>query len=262
MPGSQKWEIVTIRPSNDPFDQLAAAGFANLKTGLEASVNTWLADRPEITRLLLFIDQFEEVLLSTPPAIRQDFFGGLVQLLDSSSAISVALTLRDDFYSHLLQDAPALAGWLERGLVNAPTVLEKDELLAIISEPARAAGLNLGPGLLDALLKDASEAGPVSSAARSTILPLLEFSLARLWEGRRDGCLLYAVYQSLGGLSGSISQWADQAFYALPREQQPLAQDVLTRLARWSSPLMSCVAQPAGGCTATNSTRTLPSWPS
>jgi hypothetical protein len=79
-------------------------GFINPQAGLESSVKTWLSDRSDKTRLVLVIDQFEEVLVSTPEYIRQKFILELAQLLDYPIEITVILTLRDDFYSRFLRN--------------------------------------------------------------------------------------------------------------------------------------------------------------
>jgi hypothetical protein len=108
VPGSQKWDIVTIRPANDPFERLAEMGLAQPERGLESSVRNWLAGRSETKRFFLFIDQFEDVLLSTPDEIRQKFIIELAQLLNSSLAITLVVTLGADFYGRIIQNAPAL----------------------------------------------------------------------------------------------------------------------------------------------------------
>lgn len=230
VPGSQKWGIVTIRPANNPFEQLASAGFMNPQTGLENAVKTWLADRPDTTRLMLVIDQFEEVLVSTPTNIRQKFIAELAQLLDAPVAITVVLTLRDDFYSRFLNDAAKLAGWLERGLVNAPPILEQDELKAIVFNPAKSVGLAFDEGLVDVIIADACETDRSKGLARSTILPLLEFALTQLWELRKDGRLTHKAYKNIGGTAGSLSQWADRIYYELSSNERKLAEQVFCRL--------------------------------
>jgi energy-coupling factor transporter ATP-binding protein EcfA2 len=233
VPGSQKWEIVIIRPANDPFEQLAGVGFINPQGGLESAVKTWLADRQDKTRLVLFIDQFEEVLVSAPKDIRQKFIAELAQLLDAPLAITVVLSLRDDFYSRFLHDATVLAEWLERGLVNIPPVLEQDELEAMIVEPAKSVGLTFDEGLVDVIITDACETDRSKGLARSTILPLLEFTLTRLWELRRNGRLTHENYRNIGGLSGSIAQSADFAYYTFDSREQEISRRIFLSLIRF-----------------------------
>ncbi len=51
VPGSDRWGMVVARPANNPFVQFAAQGLEGQQ--LETAVQTWLARRPEYTRLML-----------------------------------------------------------------------------------------------------------------------------------------------------------------------------------------------------------------
>jgi hypothetical protein len=222
--------LLLFVPANDPFEQLAGVGFINPQAGLENSVKTWLADRPDITRLMLVIDQFEEVLVSTQTNIRQKFIAELAQLLDAPIAITVVLTLRDDFYSRFLHEAAVLTGWLERGLANIPPTLERDNLLAMIIEPAQSVGLVFDIGLADTIIEDACETDHSKGIARSTILPLLEFALTQLWKRQKDGHFTHSDYFAIGGVTGGLAQWADWAYYELESAERTVARLILTNL--------------------------------
>jgi PAS domain S-box-containing protein len=230
VPNSDKWGVITIRPANQPFDQLDNAGFTKSKKRLEKAVRAWLEINSEKTRLVLIIDQFEELLVSTPEVIRQKFIKDLANLLGLSVAITVVLTLRDDFYSRFLQDATVFTSWLEHGLVNIPTTLDEDELKAMIVEPAKTAGLNFEEGLVDVVIRDAVQADRTKEQARSTILPLLEFALTQLWERQVGGQLTRDAYHIVGGVSGGLSQWADRIYYSLTEDERIAARRVLTKL--------------------------------
>src|SRR5262249_3446250 len=157
---------------------------------------------------------------------RQAFLVQLCKLLRSAQPVSLVLTMRDEFYSRFGQFAPDLFQWLERGLANAPGMLDKHELADIISKPTEAVGLQLQPGLLDALVIDAlksaraapesaSALSPGGEAVSSTVLPLLEFALTRLWEEREEGMLTLESYARIGGVTGGLAQWADDTYWAL-----------------------------------------------
>jgi transcriptional regulator with GAF, ATPase, and Fis domain len=236
VPGSQKWEIVTIRPANDPFEQLSTVGFSKPKASLDRSVKTWMADQPQKTRLVLFIDQFEEILVSTPVEIRQKFIAELALLLDTSSAITVVLTLRDDFYSRFLQDAPALTAWLEKGSIILPYILEMEDLRAIITKPASMVGLAFDSNLIDIIVSDTCETDQSGRQVRSTVLPLLEFTLTQLWELRQNGQLTYDAYKILGGVTGGLAQWADKAYFQLNIVERNFAQEILVSLVNIGDP--------------------------
>ncbi|MBE7556728.1 MAG: serine protease [Anaerolineales bacterium] len=70
--GSEKWGILSIRPGTQPFDQLASTGMRD-STNLVQAASDWLAAHPQNERLLILIDQFEELFVSTPPNTRADF---------------------------------------------------------------------------------------------------------------------------------------------------------------------------------------------
>ena len=199
-------------------------------THLVQAASDWLAAHPQNERLLILIDQFEELLVSTPSDTRADFVAALADLLDSSLPVTVLLTLRDDFYNRFTQDAGALVDWMEAALVNIPPTLEEAELREIIDRPARDLGLVFAPGLVDAILADARTADPSGRAIRSTVLPLLEFALTQLWERRVEGELTHDAYRAMGGVTGGLSQWADRAYYALDEGQRAIARRVFSEL--------------------------------
>lgn len=233
IPGSDRWAIIATRPTDQPFDQLAAHGLVNASSDLAEASRHWLEQHPESSRLVLLMDQFEELFVTCPEPLRQSFIAQLLQLLQAPLPVTLVLAMRDDFYSRFVQQAPALAEWLERSLVNIPPTLERDELIAIVEEPARAVGLRFESGLAEAIVNDAMDANPAGAnrqIARSTILPLLEFALTQLWEQRQDGVLTLQAYNAVGGVTGGLTQWADRAYYAFPSDQQQLARRVLTDL--------------------------------
>jgi HD-GYP domain-containing protein (c-di-GMP phosphodiesterase class II) len=179
------------------------------------------------------IDQFEEALVSTPEEVRHTFIREVARILDASVGLTVVLTLRDDFYSRFLQDAAMLTSWLERGLVNIPPALEREELRAMVMLPAKQVGISFEDGLVDMILADAAEADRTKGMTRSTILPLLEFALTQLWERRREGWLTHDAYHNIvGGVAGSLSQWADQAYRNLTYEEREMARHILSDLVR------------------------------
>ena len=230
VPGSNKWGVITIRPANQPFEQLESAGLLKSQDGLEKAVRTQLQNHSELSRLVLIVDQFEELLVSTPEDLRQKFIRELSHLLDTSIAFTIVLTLRDDFYSQFLQHVASLISWLERGLINIPPVLEQANLRAMIYEPARSIGLTFDEGLVDVIINDACEVDRTKGSARSTILPLLEFTLTQLWQERDGNQLTHNIYRKNGGVTGSLTMWADRVYHELAQSERTIARNVLTGL--------------------------------
>ncbi|MCA1674283.1 MAG: hypothetical protein LC799_19535, partial [Actinobacteria bacterium] len=148
------------------------------RDGLAVAARRWLTAHPDHERLVLVLDQLEEVLVTTPlPAPHASLFEQLVHLPEELPA-TVIVTLRDDFYGRLAAVAPALMRVAERALVNVPARLEPDELAAMITQPAAMTGLGLEPRLAECIAGDAAQAAPPPDSpgggAAVTVLPLLE----------------------------------------------------------------------------------------
>ncbi len=232
--GSDHWEIIVARPISDPLQQLAARGLVDERRDLNAGVKAWFARSPEKTRLLLVFDQFEELFVTCPEAARQDFLQQLSKLLEEAAPVTVLLVMRDDFYSRLAQHA-SLGRLLNQGLMNVPPTLKHDELGEMVRKPAESAGISFeSDDLIELIIKDTetSDRNETSNeGADSTLLPLLEFTLTRLWERRQDGVLTSQAYQAIGGVTGALTQWADQTYNKLNnRDQQHLARRIFTGL--------------------------------
>src|SRR6266498_3619498 len=230
VPGSDKWGLITIRPANQPFEKLHGAGLSQLQDGIESATCAWFENHREKSRLVIIIDQFEELLVSTPENIRQAFISELARLLESSASVTVALTLRDDFFSRFIQEASPLVRWLQANQYIMPSTMEQDELKAMMIGPAKAVGLTFEEGLVANIIDDAAEADHTKRIARSTVLPLLEFALTQLWERRQEGNLTHDGYNAIGGVTGGLTQWADQAYYNLTLEEREIARQILSDL--------------------------------
>jgi len=140
------------------------------------------------------------------------------------------LIMRDDFFSRLGREAPpALFEWVQRGFVHISAALEEKEIFEIIEGPAEKVGLKFEDGLVNVLVRDVLAGG--ERAGRSTVLPLLEFALTQLRMRRREGVLTHEAYSTIGGVTGSLTQWADQAYQSLAQEGLgDAARRVLTEL--------------------------------
>jgi WD40 repeat protein len=170
--------------------------------------------RPDQIRLVVFVDQLEELFAqSLEPADRAAFVA-ILYALAREGRIWIIGTIRSDFASRIEEHADllALTGAGHLYILGPP---QPDELAEMIREPAQAAGLQWeikdGVSLDHTILRDAT-ANPES-------LPLLEYALDQLYE-RHDGRLLtFAAYRGLGGLQGAISHSAEAVLTA----QQGLA---------------------------------------
>lgn len=246
VPGSSRWLSVTARPGQDLTGELEAAGLTGAATeGIASAVERRLAGEPTTRRLLVVIDQFEELFTgtasgtasgtATPDEVLADIARQLVALIDSDSAVSLILVMRDDYFARLASSAPDLLKAVTPGLFPVRTTLDIPELRAVIAEPARVAGAHLEEGLPERIISDVLAADPAAAADRkasATLLPALQLTLSRLWEDRRDGRLTHDAYQRLGGVAGSLTAWCDHALRGLAPELRLIAERILTALVR------------------------------
>jgi len=224
VPGSEDWHLLPFRPGNDPFAALSDVGLDIPQEGdLQAVVRTFLGGHPQVERLVLSIDQFEELFALCAEPTQGQFLGQLITLLESNLSVTVIVALRADFYGHLLRHQ-LLVDWLKVGQVNVP-LMGPTELEEAVEEPARKIGLRFEPGLVETIVEEAGEAGHP--------LPLLESALTQLWERREDGVLIHASYQAVGRVAGAIGQWAEDAYSGLTPEEQSLTRRVFTRLVHY-----------------------------
>lgn len=219
LPESQKWKQITMRPADDPFKQMQA-------TGLDiTSIDDYLKSHMDVESIVLFIDQFEELFTLCPDDLRINFVHRLETALDNSELFLI-LCMRDEFYSVFNAKASLLAKSDHLKIENVPGTLEENELMAMIKRPAEEVGLIFEEGLAERIIEDLTRYGEVPSSN----LPLLEFALTQLWERRRNGALTHDAYQEIDGVTGSLTRWADKAFSKLTKEDQTLAEGLLTSL--------------------------------
>jgi hypothetical protein len=86
------------------------------------------------------------------------------------------------------------------------------ELEAAIIGPARFAGLEFEPGLVNLILQEV--------AAQRDSLPLLEYALKEMWRNQQNHVFDYALYEAVGKVEGAISQHADTVLHTLPEDEQ------------------------------------------
>lgn len=181
--------------------------------------------RPGRQRLLLIVDQFEEVFtLCRDVQARSTFLHfllGLPPAVDGEPPlITVVLAMRADFLGQALQHRQLADALQEHTLLLGP--MTRAELQRAIEEPARLQRAVLEPGLVDRILDDVgSEPGR---------LPLLQFALALLWLHQQDGWLTHSTYDAIGGLRGALTDYADEVFLHLSLADQQAARHIFLTL--------------------------------
>src|SRR5262249_20890130 len=158
---------------------------AKRETALETAFASAVEHSERADRLLLVVDQFEELFTMTPEADRVPFFEALLAAA-AASPVTLVLTLRADFYGQAIGLSRSLSGGIERGLVTLGP-MPPEELRRAIEEPARRVGLAFEPGLVDTILRDV--------AKQPGSLPLLEYALTELWNKRSGGWVRHDAYR-------------------------------------------------------------------
>ncbi|MBT2468384.1 trypsin-like peptidase domain-containing protein [Streptomyces sp. ISL-66] len=244
LPGSDRWLPVLARPMRDLPTELERAGLPGAASdGLGAAVTRRLAAEPRHHRIVLVVDQFEELLAQPvgnfPHDRRSAVVDQITEAVGEHPDLAVILIMRDDFYPQLAALEPRLLDAAMPGLLNVPGSLTQQDLTDIVTLPARDVGVRFQPGLPEQIVSDVLATTPEGTAARQapvTMLPLLELTLSQLWERRSDGYLTHEAYRRIGGVTGSLTTWCDTALHQLPPDQLPTVQRMLTSLVRPADP--------------------------
>ena len=178
---------------------------------------------PSRIRLLIYIDQLEEVFSNPAASVGEAPLIGAIVALCHSPSIWIAATIRSDFI-HRLEAYPDLMQALGRNLSYTLLPPRPDELAEMIREPARAAGLTWeerdGVSLDKELLRDATD--------NPEALPLLEYTLAELYERREGRLLRWSQYG--GGLRGALISAADEVVDGAGGDVDTAFRDVMREL--------------------------------
>ncbi|MGH8895537.1 MAG: NACHT and WD repeat domain-containing protein [Egibacteraceae bacterium] len=236
LPGASSWITLVLTPGAQPLEELAARLGVECGVAAGALLDDWrvdpsrvrlavhqvLAREQEGARLLLVVDQFEEIFtLCADEAEGREFIHALAGLVDGSDCqASVVLGVRADFYGRCVEHPELVIVIQDHQVVVGP--MTAAELRQAIEGPATRAGLVLEPGLAETVLADLGEE-PGS-------LPLLSHALFATWQRRRGHTLTLAGYREAGGVRKAIGQTAEAVYAELDPAQQAVAKDVFLRL--------------------------------
>jgi eukaryotic-like serine/threonine-protein kinase len=227
--GRRRWRTAVCSPGRRPCAAIAEA----LANATGAAVDTLaLGDPAEAIRaavaaaggdgIVLVIDQLEELVTRADAAEAAVAARWLAEVAAGAAPLAVIATVRGDLLTRVA-GLPGLGMELPRALqVLAP--LDDLGLQAAIVEPAAAAGVGFES---TELVDDLVAAGRAEGG-----LPLLEFALAELWEGRdrARGVITRDALEALGGVTGALSRHADGVIAALPEVERAAARRILLAL--------------------------------
>ncbi len=188
-----------------------------------------LDNRPD--RLLVVVDQFEELFVLAQEDAREQFINALVSMASPGAAPGenapavVVLGVRSDFF-HACARYPALIPFLEHPFLVGP--MTEAELRIAITAPAAKAGLSIEDGLTEVILEDVRSRG--GDEHRAGMLPLLAHALRQTWERREGALLTCRAYAGAGGLAGGLAASAETAYESLTAAQQTAARALLLQM--------------------------------
>ena len=240
LPGSKDWVyLYPMVPGKYPLEALASTlkpyfpdtSFKTLREDLEDEtarglhlLATQLA-KQRGTSVVLLIDQCEELFTQTESEDERQRFIRL--LLNACSEprgpAMVVLTLRADFYDRPMQ-YPELFRLIEAQHLSL-LAIEPEDLRRVVEQPAALSDVQVtfeGDLVNRILFEVQSQVGA---------LPLLQFTLDRLFQQRSGRQLTLSAYHKLGGVKGALVRKAEETYTALPSEgHRILARALFVRL--------------------------------
>ncbi|WEH42029.1 AAA family ATPase [Streptomyces sp. AM 2-1-1] len=209
----RRWTLVpTFSPGPNPLGALASAlAAANGHQENAAVILRRLRQGPEalraelarlrngrFRRVLLVIDQYEEVLTLAGEREHIQFLDLLHACLDQDSALHVLVTVRVDFLGRILTTGHA-------DLFQHPIALgalARNQFAQVVERPGALVGLSFAPGVVDSIVEE---------AATDDALPLLAYLLQELYFASGPGrTVTPELYRGLGGVAGALARQADQ----------------------------------------------------
>ncbi len=175
-------------------------------------------------RLLLFVDQLEEIFtLEHPAPVRQAFLHAICSAADDpEGAVRVVLTLREDYLGRMAQGPWARQALSQVAVLGPPG---PESLAEIVERTVEVTGYRFEDPELVREMVEALQDEPAA-------LPLLQFAGRMLWE-RRDRThqvLTREAYEKFGGVGGALARHADETFTAMVPETEQAARTIFLRL--------------------------------
>ena len=182
--GSREWLVHSMRPGEEPLSTLKSILGSEL-TDFTLAVTDILATEPNAQRLLLIVDQFEEVFTLSKEEERDKFQQTLLDLVKTPNCY-VILTVRADFYPDLMESS--LWEQIQSHRLEVLPLKEAGLREAIV-KPAEDVGVFIENSLVERLVADAGK--------EPGVLPLLQETMVLLWEKIERRFLPFKAYQTL-----------------------------------------------------------------
>ena len=234
--GRRAYRIAVMVPGARPLSTLAGVLASALKMSDTEMLELIRRDPPgfgrvlqqqvvrshgELGGLLLFIDQMEELVTLASPDEARVVGEALGSLLAKLPGVRLLMTARSDFLGRIAT-VPGIGEAVTRTLyILRP--LGPERIREAIVGPAHAKGVLFESQALVSSLVE-------STANTDGALPLLQFTLAELWEVREGNCITAAALGAIGGVTGALARHADHVLGGLPDAQRDAARRILIAL--------------------------------
>jgi hypothetical protein len=239
--GERRWSGLRINPAaagDNPFAALAtqlapllqnpsptpeqlAQELGGNPEHLDNRLVELLKDKPAWAKVLLFVDQFEELFTLVSERYRAPF----VRMLENTASTGrarIVITVRADFFERMMNERPLL-DLLENSTqpLAAPGPIA---LYEMIRKPADRANLDFEAGLIEKILEDTGQ--------QPGALALLAYALDELYRARTaDGRITFDSYQAVGGVRGAIARRAEVVLESLTASAQAALPALFRKLA-------------------------------
>ena len=236
---SDRWLYATIKPGRDPLEALALS-FSRLKSpelanyfrehinkaGILHECAESTLDGRKDQRIVLFIDQFEEVFTQVSMEDERVSFLNLLTYAANveNGRVIILFAMRSDFVSNCAT-YPNLNALLNQQFVQIGA-MQPDELVNAIAKPALRVGLRIDPDLVAQVINDMQ--------GESGALPLMQFALKDLFDSQKQQggniALTLNDYLQRGGVRKALERHADDTLSKLAIHEQELARSIFSRL--------------------------------
>lgn len=245
MPGCDRSRVAILTPGSYPLESLAVVlarictnnptPVAKTREFLEVLVRKNPIDEYDglnrianavlgitISPLIVLVDQFEEIYTLCHDQHERDAFVAnlLYAAADRAKSVMVIVILRSDFLGETLKH-PALNRLLSEQGYLVPA-MNSEELQRAIAKPAEFAGHPLDAATIDLLVKD--------TEGRAGALPLLQFTLTRVWEKLTEGKHPSETLREMGGIAGCLDGEAQRIYDSLSPTKQEIARRIFLGL--------------------------------
>ncbi|WP_341737640.1 CHAT domain-containing protein [Microcoleus sp. CAWBG640] len=172
-------------------------------------------------KILLAIDQFEELYTLCPSDKCQSFLSALVYAVNHEAGWKIVLTLRADFLPQAL-DYEALGKILNQGGKELITAMTDEELIEAITLPVKNFEVEFSEQLINKIIQDYRK--------NSGHLPMLQFALEELWKQQNYGFIFLESYEKMGGLTKILGNYAENIYLKLGEEEKERSRQIMTQL--------------------------------